>query len=166
MTATVLRERMPIYAAALSDILTAVLDDQDSPGCIDHAGIDNLLGAVAEVNALMAYYFQCTSIPERDMADIWALVSGLGTRSAVVTTPIRDRIQICASSLSGMLTAVCDDQNSPTPIDRSAIGDLLDPVNKVNALLVHHFHLGLIPEGDIADIRAMISGLVSDHNLH
>jgi 4-hydroxyphenylpyruvate dioxygenase-like putative hemolysin len=166
MTATLIRERMPIYAAALSDILTAVIDGQDSLARIDHTEIDNLLDAVADVNTLMVYYFQCASIPERDMADIRAMVAGLRTRSAMVATPIRERMPICASSLSGMLTAVYDDQNSPAPIDRSAIGDLLDTVNKVNTLLVHYFHRGPIPERDMADIRAMVAGLVAGPGLH
>jgi hypothetical protein len=77
MNSTLIQKRMPNYAAALNDMLTAVLDDQDSPTPIDRSVVSDLLDTVAEVNTLMVYYFQCGPIPLRDMADIRAKVAGL-----------------------------------------------------------------------------------------
>ena len=77
MNSALIRKRMPNYVATLSDMLTAVLDDQDSPTPIDRSAINDLLDTVAEVNTLMVYYFQCGPVPLRDMADIRAKVAGL-----------------------------------------------------------------------------------------
>lgn len=75
------------------------------------------------------------------------------------STLIQKRMPNYAAALNSMLTVVLDDQDSPTPIDRSAISDLLDTVAEVNTLLVYYFQCGPVSVRDMADIRAKVAGL-------